>query len=281
VEYLDVEQEAPAVIEKNRPPAYWPSSSGGLEVENLTIHYAPHLPPALQSVSFSIRPSEKIGVVGRTGSGKSTLAHSLLRIIEPTSGRIILDSIDVSTMGLEDLRTRVTIINQDVSLFSGTIKTNLDPMGEHSMEECLDVVRRCHLTGVIKHTPTDNEPTILDKPISQDSLSAGEKQLVALARAVLRGTNVVIMDEATSQIDTKLDAQIQVMVREELSSAIVITIAHRLKTVTDYDRILVLDGGQIVEFDEPKVLLGKEGGAFREMCRKSVDWPVFAEILSG
>ncbi|KIL71527.1 hypothetical protein M378DRAFT_182928 [Amanita muscaria Koide BX008] len=280
VEYLDVEQEAPAIVEKSRPPAYWPSNSGRLEVENLTIHYASHLPPALQDLSFSVRPSEKVGVVGRTGSGKSTLALSLLRMVEPTSGRIILDNVDISTIGLEDLRTRVTIISQDVSLFSGTIRTNLDPLGEHSTEECLDVVKRCHLASVIQHTTADDETTILDKAVSQDSLSAGEKQLVALARAMLRGTNVVIMDEATSQIDIKLDGQIQDMVREELSNAIVITIAHRLKTIIDYDRVLVLDGGQVVEFDEPKVLLRKEGGAFREMCLKSVDWPIFAQMLS-
>ncbi|KAF8634908.1 hypothetical protein AX15_000655 [Amanita polypyramis BW_CC] len=271
LEYLDVEQEAPAIIEKSRPPAYWPSNSGGLEIENLTVRYAPHLPPALQGISFSVRPSEKIGVVGRTGSGKSTLALSLLRMVEPSSGKVILDSIDISTIGLEDLRTRITIISQDVSLFSGTIKTNLDPLEEHSAEECLDVVQRCHLSSVIRHTSTEGEPTILDVPITPDSLSAGEKQLVALARAVLRRTNVIIMDEATSQIDTKLDDQIQTTIREELSSAIVITIAHRLKTIMDYDRILVMDNGRIVEFDKPKALLSKEGGTLKEMCRKSAD----------
>ncbi|KAM6498749.1 P-loop containing nucleoside triphosphate hydrolase protein, partial [Amanita muscaria] len=280
VEYLDVAQEASAIVEKSRPPAYWPSDSGRLEVENLTIHYAPHLPPALRDLSFSVRPSEKVGVVGRTGSGKSTLALSLLRMVEPTSGRIILDNIDISTISLEDLRRRVTIISQDVSLFSGTIGTNLDPLGEHSTEERLNAVKRCHLASVIQHTTAGDETSILDKTVNHDSLSAGEKQLVALARAMLRKSNVVIMDEATSQIDIKLDGQIQDMIREELSNAIVITIAHRLKTIINYDRVLVLDGGQIIEFDEPKVLLRREGGVFREMCLKSVDWPIFSQMLS-
>ncbi|PFH52248.1 hypothetical protein AMATHDRAFT_2254 [Amanita thiersii Skay4041] len=278
IEYLDVVQEAPAIIEKNRPPAYWPSSSGGLEVEDLTIHYAPHLPPALRGISFSVKPSEKIGVVGRTGSGKSTLALSLLRMIEPSKGVIMLDNIDITKLGLEDLRTRITIISQDVSLFSGTIRSNLDPLGLHTTEECLDVAERCHLPLVIKHLKTDKEPTILDMPVNQDSLSAGEKQLVALARAILRRTNVIILDEATSQIDIQLDDQIQQTVREELSGAIVITIAHRLKTIMDYDRIMVLDDGQIAEFDTPRALLWKEGGAFNVMCRKSADWPSFARM---
>jgi len=120
----------------------------------------------------------------------------------------------------------------------------------------------------------------LDMPISQGgSLSAGERQLVALARAVLRRTNIIIMDEATSQIDSRLDDQIQKTIREELSSALIITIAHRLKTIIDYDRILVLDKGEIAEFDDPRVLLMKPGGMFREMCKKSADWPLFASLI--
>ncbi|KAF5385025.1 hypothetical protein D9615_001230 [Tricholomella constricta] len=256
VEYLDVPQEAPAIIEKNRPPAYWPSSTGDLRVENLVVRYAPHLPPVLRNVSFTINPSEKIGVVGRTGSGKSTLALSLLRMIEPISGSIIIDGIDISMLGLEDLRTRITIISQDVSLFSGTIKSNLDPLDEHCEEECLDVLQRCHLSSLLKHAPSGEQATPLDMLISPGSLSAGEKQLVAIARAILRRTNIIIMDEATSQIDANLDDQIQKTIREEFADAIVITIAHRLKTIMDYDRVLVLDEGEIVEFGQPREMMG-------------------------
>ncbi|RDB29359.1 ATP-dependent bile acid permease [Hypsizygus marmoreus] len=249
VEYLDVPQEAPAIIEGSRPPAYWPSNTGELRVENLVVRYAPHLPPVLKELSFTVKPSEKIGVVGRTGSG------------------------------LEDLRTRITIISQDVSLFSGTLKSNLDPLDIHTDAECLDVLQRCHLMSLLNHIPTAGETTPLGMPISPGSLSAGEKQLVAIARAILRRTNIIIMDEATSQIDSQLDDQIQRTIREEFSSAIVITIAHRLKTIMDYDRVLVLDDGEIREFGPPGELLRTTGGAFREMCRRSADWPLLDSIL--
>lgn len=201
-------------------------------------------------------------------------------------------------MGLEDLRTRVvrsrnshrlhgfltafnqTIISQDVALFSGTIKSNIDPLDEHSMEECRDILERCHLLSLLEHTPSAEYATLLDMPVSPGSLSAGEKQLVAIARAILRRTNIIIMDEATSQIDSNLDDQIQKTIREEFSSAIVITIAHRLKTIMDYDRVLVLDDGKIVEFGQPGELFKTTGGHFREMCRQSADWSLLAEILN-
>lgn len=279
VEYLSVPQEAPAVILDRRPPAYWPSSNGSVVVDNLVLRYAPHLPPVLKSLSFEVNPSEKIGVVGRTGSGKSTLALSFLRMVEASEGRIIIDGIDISTIGLEDLRTRITIVSQDVSLFSGTIRSNLDPMSERSDEECMDVLHRCHLTYLLHHTDQTGQKNPLDMPVSQGSLSGGERQLVALARAVLRKTTIIIMDEATSQIDSKLDDQIQETIRTELSGSVVITIAHRLKTIIDYDRILVLENGDIVEFDTPRELLKKSGGFFREMCRKSHDWPLFASVI--
>ncbi|KAF8899072.1 hypothetical protein BD779DRAFT_1781441 [Infundibulicybe gibba] len=207
VEYMGVPQEAPAVIANNRPPAYWPSSNGKLIIDGLVVQYAPHLPPALRNLSCTVNPSEKIGIVGRTGSGKSTLALSLLRMVEPTEGQIIIDDIDISTIGLEDLRTRITIISQDVALFAGTIKSNLDPLGEHTHEECLGVLERCHLVPLLNHIPSPEAPSVLDITINQNSLSAGEKQLVALARAILRRTNIIILDEATSQIDTLLDDQ--------------------------------------------------------------------------
>ncbi|KAI5836067.1 P-loop containing nucleoside triphosphate hydrolase protein [Schizophyllum commune Tattone D] len=279
VEYLDVPQEAPAIINDKRPPAYWPSSSGSVVVDNLVLRYAPHLPPVLKNISFEVHPAEKVGVVGRTGSGKSTLALSLLRMVEASEGCIIIDGIDISQIGLEDLRTRITIVSQDVSLFSGTIRSNLDPMNEHSDEECMDVLQRCHLASLLQHTNQAGVKDPLAMPVSQGSLSGGERQLLALARAVLRRTNIIIMDEATSQIDQNLDDQIQETIRTELASSVVITIAHRLKTIIDYDRILVLDDGKIVEFDTPRELLKKSGGLFREMCKKSHDWPLFAGVI--
>lgn len=193
-----------------------------------------------------------------------------------------------------------TIVSQDVSLFSGTIRSNLDPFSEHTDTECWEVLERCHLSSALVRGDAGSRVT-LDTPISQTgSLSAGERQLVALARAVLRRSNVVIMDEATSQIDTELDdqvsrracssvayvsrclngLQIQRTIREEFAGSIVITIAHRLKTVLDYDRILVLGNGDILEFDTPRELIRKSGGAFREMCRASADWPLLQSIVA-
>ncbi|KAF8522635.1 P-loop containing nucleoside triphosphate hydrolase protein, partial [Hysterangium stoloniferum] len=270
-EYLELEEEAPAIIHSNRPPAYWPSSSGGLSIEKLIVKYSAELPPVLNGLSLELHPKEKIGVVTQYVSGKSTLALSLLRMVEPVGGRIILDGLDICAIGLEDLRTRVTIISQDVSLFSGTIRSNIDPFNEHDDQECWNVLKRCHL---VDNTNGSGRISSLDTPINETgSLSAGERQLVALARAVLRRSQVVIMDEATSAIDLHLDEMVQHTIREELSESLVITIAHRLRTVIDYDRVMVLGtGGRLLEFDTPEKLLSNPSGVFTQMCRKSTDW---------
>ncbi|KIY50417.1 hypothetical protein FISHEDRAFT_64655 [Fistulina hepatica ATCC 64428] len=276
VEYLDIPEEAPAIIEKHRPPAYWPSTSGGIVVENLLVRYAPTLPPVLKHLSFIIRPSEKIGVVSCMTVAVSNRAD----FVAGWTDRLGIDNIDISTIGLEDLRTRIS--SSSTPLPSGTIRSNIDPAGERPDAECLDVLERCHLVPLLqsRHAPEGNQ-TLLDIPVSHGSLSGGERQLVALTRAVLRKTSLIIMDEATSQVDAHLDSQIQATIRTELASCIVITIAHRLKTIVDYDRILVLDNGAIVEFDAPAKLLSKVGGTFREMCRKSPDWPTFQSLAAA
>ncbi|CCA72145.1 related to multidrug resistance protein [Serendipita indica DSM 11827] len=286
-EYLEVHQEAPAIIEKARPPAYWPSSTSGIVVEDLWIRYSPTSPDVIRGLSFQIAPGEKIGVVGRTGSGKTTLCAAFLRVIEAHRGKIIIDGIDISKIGLEDLRTKLTIVSQDVALFEGSVRSNLDPFEEHSDQECWDVLRRCHL---VEDADQANSTTrrravfaSLDAPISISggSLSAGQRQLVALARAMLRRSQVVLTDEATSAIDLELDDQIQQTIREEMGSATVITIAHRLRTVIEYDRILVLDHGEIVEFDSPATLLRNPDGAFSRLCRGSADWEVLKQLVKG
>ncbi|THH08344.1 hypothetical protein EW145_g2759 [Phellinidium pouzarii] len=281
-EYLQAPQEAPAVVDERRPPAYWPSSSGQLIIEDLTVRYSPDLPPVLNRITFSVNPGEKIGVVGRTGSGKSTLALTLLRMVEPSAGKIILDGIDISSIGLEDLRKRITIVSQDVSLFTGTIRSNLDPLGDHTDLECWDVMDRCHLIKREGNSQSQNVAS-LDSMISPTgALSSGERQLVALARAILRRSQLIILDEATSHIDIVLDDQIQRTIREELSGAMVITIAHRLKTIIDYDRILVLgEGGHILEFDTPQNLINKQESAFREVCKRSSDWEELSSIVGS
>ncbi|EGG07028.1 uncharacterized protein MELLADRAFT_85900 [Melampsora larici-populina 98AG31] len=287
-EYLKIPQEAPAIIEEARPPAYWPSDSSGLIVEGLVVRYAPHLPAALKGLSFSIAPNQKVGVVGRTGSGKSTLAMSLLRIIEAEKGQIILDGIDVCRIGLDDLRTRITVVSQDVTLFEGSVRTNLDPLNLHSDEEMWEVLRKCNLASVRLEVPVDaghDDALIdsLDMRLSEggNSFSAGQRQLLALARAMLRESKVVIMDEATSSIDLVTDNKIQCTIRECMKSSMVITIAHRLLTVIDYDKILVLEEGKIVEFDTPKNLLARKDGHFRILCEMSADADILFERPSA
>ncbi|KAJ7937267.1 P-loop containing nucleoside triphosphate hydrolase protein [Mycena leptocephala] len=218
VNYLEIPQEPPALIESNRPPAYWPSSTSNndlLVVEDLEVKYAPNLPSVLHRVSFSLKARERVGLLGRTGSGKSTLATSLLRFVEPTGGRIIVDGIDISTIGLNDLRTRLTFIPQDATLFSGTVRDNLDPFGEFEDAECEAALHRVHLlhrsaqqsertsarespvpepegetatiSGVSSVTEVDSKPVIsLDAMVSAEgsNYSSGQRQLMALARAL-------------------------------------------------------------------------------------------------
>jgi ABC-type multidrug transport system fused ATPase/permease subunit len=309
VEYLDLPQEPPATIEGSNPPAYWPSSSKreALRVENLSIKYAPDLPAVLHDISFSLGGRERVGLLGRTGSGKSTLAMSILRFVDPASGKIVIDGIDISKIGIHDLRSRLTFIPQDATLFSGTLRENLDPFKEHSDEECLDVLHRVHMITDEAYASqlTSRQPSrasICGEPSDVDAIppsptaasmttsegegkitvslttqvspggtnfSQGQRQLIAMARALLRRSSIIVLDEATSSIDFATDAKIQATIREEFGDSLLLTVAHRLKTVIDYDRLIVLDKGQIAEFDTPYNLIKKEGGIFRNMCLKS------------
>uniref|UniRef100_A0A8H7XJS6 Multidrug resistance-associated ABC transporter n=1 Tax=Psilocybe cubensis TaxID=181762 RepID=A0A8H7XJS6_PSICU len=301
IEYLDVPQEPPAIIETKRAPAYWPSSSSNtdlLVVENLEVKYAPELPSVINDVSFSLKAGERIGLLGRTGSGKSTLATSLMRFVEPTNGRITIDGIDISTIGVYDLRSKITFIPQDATLFSGTLRENLDPFGDHSDGECTEALRRVRMfaddtppTQSIRpsRTPSrassmhsehfstattniDSKPSIsLDAQVSAGgtNFSQGQRQLIAMARALIRRSPIIIFDEATSSIDFETDSIIQATIREEFSGSLLLTVAHRLRTIIDYDRLIILDKGKIVEFDTPWNLIQKEDGVFRSMCMKT------------
>ncbi|KAF7307832.1 ABC bile acid [Mycena kentingensis (nom. inval.)] len=281
IEYLGLPQEPPAVIESNRPPAYWPSSSSAymVVVENLSIKYAPQLPCVIQDVSFALRAGERVGLLGRTGSGKSTLAMSLLRFTDPSSGRILLDGIDITTIGLEDLRSRLTYIPQDATLFSGTLRENLDPFDEHDDATLLSVLERVGMLNA--ESAVNGEPqtfVTLDIQVSAGgtSFSQGQRQLIAMERPLLRRNSIVIMDEATSSVDEEacpgpvelvlfLPLPLCVVSRAWLIS----TVAHRLKTIIDYDRLVVLDKGRVVETGTPYELIHREEGVFRGMCLKS------------
>ncbi|KAF7589950.1 hypothetical protein BBP40_003489 [Aspergillus hancockii] len=292
-EYLEVEQEAAGIIPESRPPAHWPSG-GAVEFDNYTTRYRPDLDPVLRNVSFTVQPGEKVGIVGRTGAGKSSLALALFRGLEAEKGHIVIDDVDIATIGLRDLRESITIVPQDPTLFTGTIRSNLDPFDLFTDEQIFTALRRVHLIGSGTSGATtpmtgstdpssmpngangavvlDNKNIFLslDTPISESgsNLSQGQRQLMCLARAFLKNPKVLMMDEATASIDYNTDAKIQETLRE-LRDSTIITIAHRLQTIIDYDKVLVLDHGRVVEYDHPWTLINQQDGIFRGMCDNS------------
>ncbi|KAI9273715.1 P-loop containing nucleoside triphosphate hydrolase protein [Sporodiniella umbellata] len=271
-EYLDVEEEPPADVPETAPGANWPEN-GSVEIKNLVMQYAPENPPVLRDVSFKVNPREKIGIVGRTGSGKSTLALSLFRFMEPTSGSIIIDGVDIHKIGLNVLRSRLTIIPQDPVLFSGTLRSNLDPFNQHDDAELWASLKRAHLIE-------DGENSVdLDSPVAENgsNWSQGQRQLIALARALVKKSALIILDEATSSVDFDTDHKIQKTIRTEFENSALLCIAHRIRTVADYDRILVLDHGEVKEYDTPYALMTKEGGIFNQMCIRSGE---FNELIT-
>ncbi|RUS16048.1 P-loop containing nucleoside triphosphate hydrolase protein [Endogone sp. FLAS-F59071] len=290
VEYSEGPEEAPEIIEP-RPPASWPAE-GRIEVQDLEVRYAAELDPVLHKISFDIRSQEKLGVVGRTGSGKSTLALSFFRFVEATNGRILIDDIDIVNVGLEDLRSRLTIIPQDPTLFSGTLRSNLDPFDQYEDGEIFESLRRVHLLPSasdpnVVETETVNANVFrnLETPVPSvdifDNLcraqvneggknfSQGQRQLLCLARALLKRSKIVLMDEATASVDFTTDEAIQKTIQTEFVNCTILCIAHRLLTVIEYDRILVLDHGQIAEFGSPYTLISDPTSQFHAMCRKS------------
>ncbi|GAA5928190.1 hypothetical protein JCM1841_003816 [Sporobolomyces salmonicolor] len=280
-EYLEVPQEPSAGVV---PPANWPSSSceGPLiRVEDLVVRYDPELPPILHQVTFDVQPGERLGIVGRTGAGKSSLATALLRFTDPSSGRILVDGLDITKVCLDDLRQRITYLPQDPALFAGKLKDNLDPFSEYSDHACLDALRRVGLIGAraantaddseVTSEPSDNAAIGLDTTVAAGggNFSAGQRQLIAMARALLRDSRIVILDESTAALDAGLDAKLQRVIRDEFRDSAILTIAHRLRTVRDYDRVMVLSAGRIVELDTPLALLVKEDGVFKRMWAES------------
>ncbi|KAG1744460.1 ABC protein [Suillus lakei] len=285
VEYVDgttIPQEAPHEIEARKPPAQWPTH-GAIEFNNVKMAYRPGLPNVLRGISVKIRGGEKIGVVGRTGAGKSSLMLALFRIVELSGGSITVDGVDTSKIGLKDLRSRISIIPQDPLLFSGTIRSNLDPFSQHSDAELWDALHRSCLvdssTTSDHSSPRDDimsETTYtkgynLDSTIEREgaNLSVGERSLLSLARALVKDCKVVVLDEATASVDLDTDSNIQQTIQTQFKDHTLLCIAHRLRTIISYDRILVLDAGLVAEFDTPSNLFKRRGGVFRGMCERS------------
>jgi len=268
--YVTIEQE-PKSSPAGEPPAYWPAS-GNIRVEGLSARYSLGGPKVLHDISFHVKPGERIGVVGRTGSGKSSLALSLLRCIF-TEGTVHYDGLSTSSLNLYALRSNITIIPQIPELLTGTLRSNLDPFDQYDDALLHDALRAAGLYSL--QSGADEETKItLDSVISSggNNLSVGQRQILALARAIVRGSKLLVLDEATSAIDYKTDEVIQSSLRHEVSSDVsLITIAHRLQTIMDADKIMVLDAGRIVEFDSPTELLKKEGGMFRALVNESED----------
>nr|QWN59130.1 ATP-binding cassette C transporter [Rehmannia glutinosa] len=263
--YIELPSEGPAIVEDNRPPPGWPST-GSIRFEDVVLRYRPELPPVLHGISFKISPSDKVGIVGRTGAGKSSMLNALFRIVELERGKILIDDCDISKFGLMDLRKVLGIIPQSPVLFSGTVRFNLDPFNEHNDADLWEALERAHLKDVIRRNSLG-----LDAEVSEagENFSVGQRQLLSLSRALLRRSKILVLDEATAAVDVRTDALIQKTIREEFKSCTMLIIAHRLNTIIDCDRILLLDAGQVVEFDTPETLLQKEESAFSKMVQST------------
>ncbi|OXB79025.1 UNVERIFIED_CONTAM: hypothetical protein H355_008503, partial [Colinus virginianus] len=289
-EYANMDKEKPWITSK-RPPAGWPDR-GIIEFVNYKAQYRKDLGLALNDISFQTRNEEKVGIVGRTGAGKSTLTNCLFRILEGSGGKIIIDGIDILTIGLHDLRGNLNIIPQDPVLFSGTLQSNLDPLGKHSDHELWEALELCDLKSFVESLPkkllheiseggksqtiqtpyynvnTEVEGKTRFKGHTVICCCVGQRQLVCLARVLLRKTKVLVLDEATASIDMETDNLVQSTIKREFYNCTILTIAHRLHTVMDSERVLVLDAGRILEYDAPQNLLQRKG-AFSEMVAEA------------
>lgn len=260
-QYSQIPSEAPPLIEDFRPPPSWPVN-GTIQLIDLKVCYKENLPLVLHGVSCTFPGGKKIGIVGRTGSGKSTLIQALFRLVEPAAGSILIDSIDISGIGLHDLRSHLSIIPQDPTLFEGTIRGNLDPLEEHSDKEIWEALDKSQLGEIIREKGQKLDTPVLE---NGDNWSVGQRQLVSLGRALLKQSKILVLDEATASVDSATDNLIQKVIREEFRDCTVCTIAHRIPTVIDSDLVLVLSDGLVAEFDTPLKLLEDKSSMFLKL----------------
>lgn len=275
----DLPQEKAYEIPETKPAESWPEH-GQIEFKDVSLRYREGLPLVLKNISLSIKPGEKIGICGRTGAGKSSIMTALYRLAELDKGQILIDGVDISTLGMKDLRTNLCIIPQDPVLFKGSIRKNLDPFGYASDDQLWDGLRRsglvdqAHLPTIKKQVLVDNSLDSLhkfhlDQQVEEEgsNFSLGERQLLALARALVKDSQILILDEATSSVDYETDANINRTIRTEFKHCTILCIAHRLNTIVKFDRILVLDKGEVEEFGTPSELY-EQDGIFKEMCSR-------------
>jgi ABC-type multidrug transport system fused ATPase/permease subunit len=268
-EYHELPSEAPFKLDHDKDiDDNWPASPD-IIVKDLTARYRSTLPVCLDRLSFNVRAGERIGVVGRTGSGKSSLVQALLRLLEAETGFIEVDGVDISSIGLHRLRTSMAVIPQHPVLFSGyTVRDNLDPFTKYGDDAIWDALESVQMADVIEALPLK-----LDSAVAQEggNFSVGQRQLLCLARAILLRNNIIILDEPSANVDSKTDQLLQKTLRERFSQATIISIAHRLDTIIDYDKVLVLSDGKMIEFGSPSDLLSKEGGHFLSLVNSTGD----------
>ena len=273
-QYCNLPSEATRACDEDKALApSWPTD-GQVDFVQTKLRYRPGLPLVLKGLDIHIPGRSKVGVVGRTGAGKSTLMVALLRIVELDSGKILIDGVDIRGVGLAKLRSKIAVIPQDPVLFSGSIRSNLDPFNEYSDGRLYDVLSRVDLYSATQRSSSYNSLTSLaqnpvqslDDAVSEggSNFSVGQRQLLVIARALLNQCSVVVMDEATASVDPDTDKRIQEVMCTEFASATCITVAHRLNTIMESDLILVMDNGRAAEFDSPKALL-ERGGMFAEL----------------
>ncbi|XP_061183962.1 multidrug resistance-associated protein 1-like isoform X1 [Saccostrea echinata] len=262
-EYSEVETEADWIRPFRRPPHDWPTN-GGVIFHDYKTRYREGLDLVLRGISFQVQGGQKVGIVGRTGAGKSSLTVALFRLIESAGGQIVIDGQRISDMGLHDLRSKLTILPQDPVLFSGTLRMNIDPFDAYTDREIWNALEHSHLKSYVEGLPEGLQHECGE---GGQNLSVGQRQLVCLARTLLRKTKILILDEATAAVDMETDDLIQKTIRTEFKDSTVLTIAHRLNTIMDYDKVLVLDQGLVKEYDSPENLLKNKSTVFYGMAK--------------
>ncbi|GJY04827.1 ABC transporter C family member 3-like protein isoform X3 [Tanacetum coccineum] len=261
LQYTSIPSEAPLLVKSNRPNDLWPFH-GTVDIHDLQVRYAPQMPLVLKGITCTFSGGTKTGIVGRTGSGKTTLIQTLLRIVEPTRGGIFIDEINILSIGLHDLRSRLSIIPQDPTMFQGSIRSNLDPLEQFTDEQIWEALDKCQLGNEVRRKEDK-----LDSAVNEngENWSMGQRQLVCLGRVLLKKSKILVLDEATASVDTSTDNMIQQTIGQHFSDSTVITIAHRITSVLNGDMVLVLEQGLIEEYDSPLKLLENKYSSFAQL----------------
>ncbi|XP_042490578.1 ABC transporter C family member 3-like [Macadamia integrifolia] len=264
LQYACIPCEPPLLVEENKPSCEWPSQ-GKIDIVDIQVRYAPHLPLVLRGLTCTFPGGMKIGIVGRTGCGKSTLVQAIFRMFELTAGQIWIDDINISKIGLHNLRSRLSIIPQDPTIFEGTLRSNLDPLDEYTDEQIWEALDKCQLGDEFRKKEGKLDSVVTE---NGENWSMGQRQLVCLGRVLLKKSKVLVLDEATASVDTMTDYLIQQTLKQQFSGSTVITIAHRLTSILDIDMVLLLDNGVVVEYDSPTKLLKNKSSSFAKLVKE-------------